>query len=285
VQKLRVAGLCNPQAERVGNGGLHALALPADRHFTARILERKDLSEDLWLIRVDPGGPFPFKAGQYATLGLDHEGQRIERAYSIVSSPYEEGLEFFVELVPQGALTPHLYKLQVGDTLLCRKIVKGRFTLDLRSGRTNHLLLATVTGIAPFVSYVRTIYKDWKNGGEFMPGAHKLFCIHGASRSGEFGYREELERIAAEVPWFKYVPTISRPWEDAAWKGQTGRVDDLVRLYVSEWGLKPEETTGYLCGHPSMCENGQGILSRAGWKNGSTFEEVYFVPGKEAGAE
>ena len=86
-------------------------------------------------------------------MGVDHADKRIERAYSIVSSPYEEGLEFFIELVPQGKLTPHLYKLQLGDTMLCRKIAKGRFTLDIKSGRTEHLLLATVTGIAPFVSY------------------------------------------------------------------------------------------------------------------------------------
>jgi ferredoxin--NADP+ reductase len=169
--------------------------------------------------------------------------------------------------------------------MLCRKISKGRFTIDLKSGRTNHLLLATVTGIAPFVSYVRTLYKDWKDGGQPMPGPHKFFSLQGGSRSWEFGYREELERIAAEVPWFKYVATISRPWEDTAWKGQTGRVDDLVRMYVNEWGLKPENTTGYLCGHPSMCENGQGILARGGWQKGSLFEEVYFIPGKGAGAE
>ncbi len=89
-----------------------------EKHYVARILERKDLSEDLWVIKVDPGGPFSFKAGQYATLGVEHEGKRIERAYSIVSSPYEEGLEFFVELVPHGELTPKLYSLQKGDTML-----------------------------------------------------------------------------------------------------------------------------------------------------------------------
>src|ERR1700756_2766152 len=180
------------------------MALPTDKHFTARVLERKDLSEDLWLVRVDPGGPFSFKAGQYASLGVDHGEKRIERAYSIVSSPYEEGsLEFFIELVPQGELTPHLYKLQKGDTLLCRKIAKGRFTLDLRSGRTNHLLLSTVTGIAPFASYVRPLYNDCKAGGSPMPGEHKLFCLQGASHSFEFGYREELKRYASEAPWFQ----------------------------------------------------------------------------------
>jgi ferredoxin/flavodoxin---NADP+ reductase len=261
------------------------MAPSPDKHYQARILERRDLSPDLWIVRIDPGGPFEFRAGQYATLGVDHDGKRIERAYSIVSSPYEESLEFFVELVPQGDLTPDLFKLKKSDTLLCRKIAKGRFTLDLRSGRTHHLLVSTVTGIAPFVSYVRTLYRDWKNGASPMPGDHKLYCLQGASRSWEFGYREELEQYAREVPWFKYVATASRPWEDLDWKGETGRVDDLLRKYADEWGLRPEETTGYLCGHPVMVENGHGILHRAGWKKDAVFEEIYFQQAKGAQPE
>src|SRR5262249_6446319 len=138
------------------------MSLPMDRHLLATITERRDLAKDLWLIRVDPGGPFKFVAGQYATLGVEHEGKRIERAYSIVSSPYEDTLEFFIELVPQGELTAKLHALRAGDAMHCRKIAKGRFTLDLKSGRINHFLLATVAGIAPFVSYVRTLYRDWK---------------------------------------------------------------------------------------------------------------------------
>jgi len=58
-----------------------------------------------------------------------------------------------------------------------------------------------------------------------------------------------------------------------------------MRKYADLWGLRPETTTAYLCGHPSMCENGQDILKRAGWQKGSMFEEVYFIPGKEATAE
>ena len=114
-----------------------------------------------------------------------------------------------------------------------------------------------------------------------MPGAHKLYCIQGGSRSWEFGYCEEMEKFAAEVPWFKYISTISRPWEDPDWKGETGRVDDLVRHYAADWALKATETTGYLCGHPNMVENCRGILQRAGWQKGSMFEEVYFQPAKE----
>jgi ferredoxin/flavodoxin---NADP+ reductase len=260
------------------------MAISPDKHYHARILERRDLSPELWIMRVDPGGSYEFRAGQFATLGVQQNGKRIERAYSIVSSPYENELEFFVELVPRGDLTPNLFRLNKGDTLLCRKIAKGRFTLDLTSGRTNHLLVSTVTGIAPYVSYVRTLYRDWKNGGSPMPGNHKLFCLHGASRSWEFGYREELAGYAKEAPWFKYVPTVSRPWEDASWQGETGRVDDMIRKYADGWGLRPEETTGYLCGHPAMVENVHGILHRAGWKKEAVFEESYFQQSKTGAA-
>jgi len=191
----------------------------ADKYIAAQIVGRRDVAPDLFVLNVEAGEGLPYLAGQYATLGVEIDGRRIERPYSLCSSPYEKTLEFFVERVPNGELTPLLYALDQGAPLLLRRFAKGRFTLDLRSGRKNHFLLGTVTGIAPYVSYVRTIYRDWKQGVTPMPGEHRLFCIQGASRSHEFGYRDELERIAAEVPWFKYAPTLSRPWEDPEWRG------------------------------------------------------------------
>jgi ferredoxin--NADP+ reductase len=94
-------------------------------------------------------------------------------------------------------------------------------------------------------------------------------------------YREELLEVAARVPWLEYAPTVSRPWEDPSWTGETGRVDDLVRKYADSWGLTPENTSAYLCGHPSMVENAQGILKRRGWTKDKVKEEVYFIPGRE----
>ena len=252
-----------------------------ERYLKAQIVGRREVAADLFVLQVAFEGVLPFVAGQYATLGVEVDGKRIERPYSLCSSPYEKNLEFFVERVPNGELTPLLYALDKGADLLLRRFAKGRFTLDLRSGRENHLLLGTVTGIAPYVSYVRTVYEDWKKGGASMPGEHRLFCIQGASRSYEFGYQDELERIAGDVPWFEYVPTVSRPWEAPDWKGETGRVDDLIRLYTRDWNLKPEETTAYLCGHPSMVENGRGILFRAGWRKDAIQDEVYFVSGRD----
>jgi ferredoxin--NADP+ reductase len=253
-----------------------------DKYYRARILNRRDLAEDLWVVRVDPGGKFVFHPGQYATLGVVTSEKHYERAYSIASAPHEEFLEFFIELVPQGELTPRIHPYRVGDEFTLRKVAKGRFTLDTTSGRTNHLLLATVTGVAPFISYVRSLRHKFKQG-EFA-GEHKLFLLEGASRGWELGYHQELERYASEHSWFTYVPTVSRPWEDPSWKGETGRVDDLVRKYTDLWRLTPENTSAYLCGHPSMIENVKGILHRRGWQKQGMKEEVYYVPAKEVSA-
>lgn len=250
-----------------------------DKFFRARITRRTDISSDLWMIRVDPGGQFRFVPGQYATLGVEGTDKLIERAYSIVSAPHETELEIFIELVPQGELTPLLYRLGEGSQLTMRKIPKGRFTLDVKSGRKSHLLLCTVTGIAPFVSYIRSFGKEWREG-RFDQG-HRLFVINAASRSWEFGYREEFERTAAATPWLTYVATISRPWEDAEWKGETGRVEDLIRKYADAWGLNGTNTTAYLCGHPQMIENSKGILYRRGFPKDAVREEVYWIPPKD----
>ncbi|HXX16209.1 MAG TPA: FAD-binding oxidoreductase [Candidatus Eremiobacteraceae bacterium] len=250
-----------------------------DKYLPAKIVDRKEVGHDLFLLHVESTQALPYLAGQYATLGVEVDGKRIERPYSMCSSPYESLLEFFVERVPDGELTPLLYAMDKGAPLLLRRFAKGRFTLDLRSGRKNHLLLSTVTGIAPYVSYVRTIYADWKKGDGLMPGEHRLFCVQGASRSAEFGYRDELERVAAEAPWLKYVPTVSRPWEDQAWNGEKGRVDDVIRKFIDVWNLKPEDTTTYLCGNPAMIENGRSILLRAGWVKDAIQDEAYFPIG------
>jgi ferredoxin--NADP+ reductase len=256
----------------------------SDKFYSARILDRRDLSGDLWVIHVDPGGEFPYRAGQYATLGVVTPEKRHERAYSIVSAPHEKLLEFFIELVPNGEVTPLLHKLQAGDQVSLRKVAKGNFTLDLSGERTNHLLIGTVTGVSPFVGYVRSLQHDWKD--KEIPGAHKLFILEGASRSWELGYSAELEKAAREVPWLTYVPTVSRPWEDKGWSGETGRVDDLIRKYTDMWNLVPENTKVYLCGHPGMIENVNGIVKRHGWQEDSIKEEAFFVPRDEpAGTE
>ena len=258
---------------------MHVLAPAHEKYYEVEITRREEMAPDLWRARVRCEGDFKFVPGQYATLGIETGGKRVQRPYSIVSAPFEEELEFFFELVPHGALTPLLYKLQPGERLLMRKEPKGHLVLEMSGVKTNHLLVSTVTGVAPFVSYVRALYRDWKDGR--FDGAHKLFLLNGASHPWEFGYVEELRKFAEEVPWFEYVATVSRPWDHAEWTGETGRVDDLLRKYADAWGLSPSNTVAYLCGHPEMIERSKGILQRRGFADKRAVkEEVYWVPSK-----
>lgn len=254
------------------------MAAPAGKYQQATITYRMDHADDLWTIRVKPEQRLVFKPGQYATLGLEAKGKVVERAYSICSSPLEEEVEFFFELVREGQLTPPIYRRQVGDTLSMGREAKGLFTLDAKSGHLHHFLVCTVTGIAPYVSMVRTLARQARAGRHIDS---RLVVLQAASRSWEFAYRKELEALALEFDWLRYVPTISRPWEDPSWQGEVGRIEDVLRKYLDKLDLEPPSTTTYLCGHPQMIENSKGILLRRGFSKEFIREEVYWVPKKE----
>ena len=248
------------------------MTVSTDRFLKARIIFRKDHTEDLWSIRVRPEHAFSFKPGQYATLGVEEEGKVVERSYSICSSPHEDEVEFFFELVMRGRLTPPLYHRQVGDTLLLRHHPKGTFTFDAKSGHHEHLMVCTVTGVAPYISILRTLARAARQG---HPIENRLTLLHAVSRSWEFAYRDELVALAEEFRWLTYLPTISRPWEDREWQGEVGRAEDVLRKYIDHLALPPEGTTVYLCGHPQMIENSRGILRRRGFAKDFVRSEIY----------
>jgi ferredoxin--NADP+ reductase len=249
------------------------------KHVEAEIVSRRDLASDLWIIRLRAAEPLPFKPGQYVTLGVADGGKLIERPYSVVSSPLEPEIEIFFELVPHGQLTPRLYRLGPGDRLFVRRAAKGVFLLDRASGRKKHFMLATVTGVAPYVSMARTLAAG-EEAGEPVQG-HELFIVEGASRSWELGYDAEMAALEKRFGWLHFLPTVSRPWEDEGWTGERGRVDDVVRQYLDRFGCGCGETTAYLCGHPGMIEAGKGILRRAGFPDDAVEEEKFWVPAKE----
>ncbi len=240
-----------------------------------RVTHRRDLAPDLWTLRLRPGERLVFQPGQYATLGLEEGEEILERPYSIVSSPTEDEVEFFFELVPHGGLTPALYRMQPGETLLMRRQAHGQFTFDDQSGHTQHFFVATVTGIAPFVSMVRNMAERIRAG---HPPGHRMMVLHGASRSWEFAYLDELETLARDSDWFCYVPTISRPWQDPDWKGEIGRCEDVLRKYLDSHGFEPASTTAYLCGQPEMIVNATAVLERKGFSKTSIRQEIYWVP-------
>ncbi len=238
-------------------------------HYTADLIERIDVSANLAVFRFRPAEQLSFAAGQYATIGVAIDGVVIERPYSIVSSPHERLLEFFVELVPRGDLTPKLWELKLGSSILIRRRIVGHFSLDTRVNR--HLMLATVTGVAPFVSILRThqIERSAESHDRFL-------LIHSASRSVDLGpYLVELEELSRSG-WLSYLPTISRPWQEPDWKGEVGRLEDVVRKHADHLGFDGTNTVAYACGHPGMVENVKGLLERACFPKEQIREEEYF---------
>lgn len=222
----------------------------------ARLVERIDVTDDLMIVKLEPElGPFTFKAGQYCTLGLD----KVERAYSIVSAPHELVLEIFVELVPDGELTPRIWRMEVGDYISLRPRAKGLFTMDPKVH--HHFMVATVTGIAPSVSIVRSCVMEGTQG-------HKIYVIEGASYQDELTYDRELSSLAASYPQLlKYIPTVSRPDEErnSAWQGAIGRVNNNFEDYLELFNLPQEDTLIYACGHPGMIEDVKTKIVPEGW--------------------
>ena len=224
---------------------------------TATLVSRRDVTEDLMVIKVEISEKFDFKAGQYCTLGLG----TIERAYSIVSAPYEKNLEIFVELVPDGELTPKMWALKLGDKMSMRPRAKGIFVQDKKAH--HHFMLSTVTGIAPFMSMVRQYLHDGKAEG------HRFYIMYGASYVDELTYDGELIELAKKHPdVIKFVPTISRPTEsrNAGWKGATGRVNTIAEEYLAKFDLPNDDTMVYACGHPGMIEEMKDKLPPQGWR-------------------
>ena len=225
-----------------------------------------DFTPDHFKLWLKPAEPFTFVPGQYCTIGVDG----IERPYSIVSSPREPLIELFVELIwpPNGQLTPLLHKLKVGDSVSLRRRAKGKFVLN-RDYR-NHVMVATVTGVAPFVSMLRHELGPPGDSAGF-------YVLQGASYIDEFGYDTELTALAAKHSNTRFVPTCSRPEDprNTAWRGETGRVNTIVERHIRDWGLRPAETCIYVCGNPQMIEDvktryentGFHVEAEGFWKN------------------
>lgn len=252
------------------------------KDLNAQVTFRAEVAPGLIILRVKPvDWELPhFEPGQFAVLGLPGAAPRFEftdgediapeadklikRAYSIASSSKEkEYVEFYVALVSSGELTPRLFALKVGDMVHLSKKFTGMFTLDMAPQDSNLVLIATGTGVAPYMSMIRTT---------FSPSAKRHFAVlHGARHSWDLGYRSELATLSFHSTNFGYFPIISRPEnEKGAWIGLAGHVQDLWTNKVLKSSGKfiptPENTHIFVCGNPKMVENMQRILEEEGYK-------------------
>ncbi|HYP32794.1 MAG TPA: ferredoxin--NADP reductase [Burkholderiaceae bacterium] len=228
------------------------------RHWTERLFS--------FTTTRDPG--FRFTSGQFVMLGLMVDGRPLMRAYSIASSAYESELEFFSIKVPDGALTSRLQHIRCGDKVLLGTKPTGTLLLDnLAPGRTLWLL-ATGTGLAPFLSIVRDI--------ETYARFERVVLVHGVRRVRELAYadllREELPRHPylgeAVRSQLLYCPLVTRePFE------RSGRIPDLIERGALESGLglpllDPASDRCMLCGSAAMISDTRAVLEGVGFSEG-----------------
>lgn len=227
------------------------------------VLEVSDVGPGVRILRVARPPEFSFRAGQAVKLGLPGVGTR--RTYSIASAPHEAHLEFCIELVPGGRLSSLLFRLAPGAQLELAPKPKGSFVLQ--SGKRLHLMVATVTGIAPLRSMLRAALAERP-----ASGADVFWILHGASHADELPYAAELAELAARDPRVTYLPTVSRPGasRNQGWNGRTGRVEAHVlasvkALEAETAGASKADVAVYACGHPDMVRNLQDALSPLGY--------------------
>lgn len=247
--------------------------------YNAAVVAREEINPQLLVLRVRPDGPpVQFEPGQFVVLGLLGSEPRvmeaadedpptrpdrlIRRAYSIASASVERDyLEFYVTLVSSGALTPRLFALRPGSRLFVSTKPSGFFTLDGVPEGKSVVLIATGTGLAPYMSMLRTILARDRE--------RRFVVLHGARYSWDLGYRAELESLSRVCGNLTYIPSITRPDEDPHFQGVTGRVQTLVSDGVVEREsgvpLTPDVTDVFLCGHPGMIETVKALLLERGY--------------------
>jgi ferredoxin--NADP+ reductase len=248
--------------------------------YNATVTGREEIHPQLVILRVAPDAPlFDFKPGQFAVLGLRGREARvpeadveepsappdtlIRRAYSIASSSVERRyLEFYLTLISSGQLTPRLFALRPGGRLFLGPKASGVFTLDRVAPGKAVLLIATGTGLAPYMSMLRTML--------IHEAQRRFVVLHGARHSWDLGYRGELESLARIRPNLTYLPSITRPDQDPTFRGHSGRIQALLEqgLVERESGvsLDPARADVFLCGNPEMVQSVKTMLELRGFK-------------------
>lgn len=233
---------------------------------TERVLSVHHWNDNLFSFRTtrDPG--LRFLNGQFLMLGLEHEGRPLVRAYSIVSANHDEFLEFFSIKVPGGPLTSKLQNLSAGDNVIVGRKPTGTLVLrDLNPGK--HLfLLATGTGLAPFLSLIQD--------PECYERFEKIVLVHGVRTADELAYREFITRELYEHEFYAervrnklvYYPTVTR--EPFINEGRITHLIESGKLFddIGLPALDPETDRAMICGSPAMIKDCCALFDQCGFK-------------------
>jgi ferredoxin--NADP+ reductase len=250
----------------------------------AVLSERIECTEALSIVRIAPveGEVPPFEAGQFIFVGLpgveNEKGEPtlLKRAYSILTAPVERRyIELFVVHVRDGALTTQLWELKPGDKLWMDGVAKGVFTLEGISDDRNLVMVATGTGVGPYISMLRA-FSDQGRWRRFV-------LIHGVRHVGDLGYADEIAAMTREDPTITYIPIVSR---DPEFGGLQGRVQHVLEADTFEqatgFDFTPDTCNLFLCGNPEMVKSvrefadGLGFTMHSRRKPGTLHFEKYW---------
>jgi len=230
-----------------------------------RVLDVRHWTDAYFSFTVTRDDGFRFDNGQFVMIGLMVNGKPLMRAYSIASANWEEHLEFFSIKVQDGPLTSRLQHIQPGDeVMLSRKPTGTLLISDVHPGR-NLYLLATGTGLAPFLS----IIKD----PETYERYERVILMHGVRNAEDLAYRDYLEREMPRHEFlgelirqkFRYYPAVSRePFQ------HHGRITTLFDngQCQSDLGIEaldPKHDRAMICGSPQMLADFRKILNTRGF--------------------
>jgi ferredoxin--NADP+ reductase len=198
-----------------------------------------------------------FRPGQFMNLGLHLPSGFVSRSYSLASAPGAE-LEVLLARVGGGALTPALFDLGVGSEVWLDPKPQGFFTLDYVPAHRELWLVATGTGLGPFLAMLRSevVFKS----------SERVLLVHGTRGPAELAHRSELEALESQRgSSFRYVPALSRERAPGALHG---RVTELLVSGELEaragMPIRGESSHLMLCGNPAMIEEMTALLAARG---------------------
>jgi ferredoxin/flavodoxin---NADP+ reductase len=219
----------------------------------AKVVENRQWNDRLHSLRVEVDYP-EFKAGQFTRLALDIDGELIGRPFSLVNAPDERPLDFYFIEVPDGALSTHLARLQAGDDIKVASKASGLLTLDQLPEARHLYLLATGTGVGPFLSIIKTV-TVWEQ-------FDKVVLVHGVRFQDELTYQETIASVQEAHPEaFVYIPMVSREQCEGALSGripqaiESGQLEQCAGLKIT-----PADSQIMLCGNPGMIQDTMALL-------------------------
>lgn len=242
-----------------------------------RVLSVHHWTDTLFSFTTTRDASFRFKNGQFTMIGLKVEEKPLVRAYSVVSTNYDENLEFFSIKVPDGPLTSRLQNLKVGDPIIIGKKATGTLVLDNLKDGKRLFLLGTGTGLAPFLSLIRD--------PETYERYEKVVLVHGCRLVSELAYGERITQALPQDEFLGemireqllYYPTVTRePFRNR------GRITDLLATgqLFGDLGLSPFDPAGdrfMLCGSPQLVVDLRTIFTGQGLQEGNHGEAGDYV--------